>query len=84
MRPGKPELVLVPSLVLTFCLCGEQRAGPEAEEAAETALVLTPYQKVQQGVSMTFWMGMLALATTCTFFIIRELFPRWDSSDVLR
>jgi len=53
------------------------KGRPEPEE--ETALILTPYQKVQQGVSMTFWLGLSVLATTCMYFISKELFPsRWN------
>jgi import inner membrane translocase subunit TIM21 len=59
-------------------MCSTKGRGPEVEEET-TAIILTPYQKVQQGVSTGFWLGILVLATGCAFFIGRELFPsRWN------
>lgn len=41
----------------------------------ESALVLTPYEKVTETARATTYLGFLALALVCGFYIIRELLP---------
>ena len=48
----------------------KEDATPESSE-----IVLTPGQKVVAGTRLTMWAGAFALASVCTYFIGKELFP---------
>ena len=54
---------------------GAAGAGPGAAASEETAIVLTPYQKVAKATSNTLWLGLAGLAVACGYLIVTELMP---------
>ena len=54
---------------------GAAGAGPGAAASEETAIVLTPYQKVAKATSSTLWIGLAGLAVACGYLIVTELMP---------
>lgn len=50
----------------------QKKAAPEEEQ---TALMVTPYQRVAQASSLGFWLCLGGLACVCGYYIIKELMP---------
>eukprot|EP00549_Striatella_unipunctata_P012659 CAMPEP_0118700176 /NCGR_PEP_ID=MMETSP0800-20121206/16404_1 /TAXON_ID=210618 ORGANISM="Striatella unipunctata, Strain CCMP2910" /NCGR_SAMPLE_ID=MMETSP0800 /ASSEMBLY_ACC=CAM_ASM_000638 /LENGTH=212 /DNA_ID=CAMNT_0006600665 /DNA_START=159 /DNA_END=797 /DNA_ORIENTATION=+ len=49
---------------------GEKEAQEESQE-----LVLTPGEQVVLGTRLVTWAGILAFASVCAYYIVKELFP---------